>query len=380
METPATTVESQGGSTATVEAPATEVSQSDYINDAFSDYFVDPTEDKTTTQAEEPKTDDKTKAQPPKDENTEGKTPNGGEKTPPKPEDKPDPFTSAFVNGETGDFDLEKLTGISFEGINFQGEDKPAEPGGQSAKSDIPEWKQAYEADKVFKQNIHNSRLGPIESVFNQVQQSQIPDEYKDIVLSALRQEYAKVQQENEQFFRERDEQNAYRKRQDELEAIREETRSSKLPELARTNATAIISKLPGDDSKAKIDLYNRIMFGPGAGGELLEDMFQVRYPDFQKKPKAEQDRMKFCFVNELQADGGRLQRHFNRAYRYLIADPENLKKIMGQVSRNTDANNRSNAAAAQKSPTGSVARQPQAGTSKWDGYFADPEGAKIRI
>jgi hypothetical protein len=371
-----TTVESQGA-TGTPDSPAdtATVDQQSYIDDAFKDYFVDP---RAESQGENPKKDEKQAQEPKKDEEVTDPEKKPGEHVEDQNK-KPDPFETTFMT-ETGDFDLEKLMGVSLDGLELRSEERTAEPGKSDGKPDVPQWKQEYEAERTFRDSIQKARMGPLESVYAQVEQSEIPEEYKEPVLNALRQEYAKVRHETERMFQEREQENAFKRRNEEQERLKEEIRDSKLPELAKTNAMSIISKLPGKEAKTKIDLYNRIMFGPDAGGELLEDMFQARYPDFAKKTKAEQDKMKLRFVNELQADGNRLQRHFQRAYRYLTADPKNMKKIMEQVSRSADANARSNALAAQKKPDGEVQRQPQAGTGKWDGYFANPEGAKTRI
>jgi hypothetical protein len=378
-----TTIESQGTGASTATATATDtakIGQGDYVKDAFSDYFIDP---RDGMQGEDPKSDkDEKKEKEPKtdDKSTEPEKKPEAETTDDKNK-KPDPFETAFST-ESGDFDLEKLMGMSLDGIELKSEDRAmatgtGKPGG---KPDIPQWKQEFEAERTFRESIQRARMGPLETVYAQIEEGEIPTEYKEPVLDVLRQEYARVRQDTERFFQEREQENSFKRRSEEQERLKEEIRDSKLPELSKTNAMAIIGKLPGKEAREKIDLYNRVMFGPDAGGELLEDMFQARYPDFSGKSKTEQDRMKLRFVNELQADGDKLQRHFNRAYRHLIASPENMKKIMGQISRTTDANARNNALAAQKKPDGAVQRLPQAGNSKWDGYFADPEGSKSRI
>lgn len=373
METPATeaTVEAQGAPEQTTET----VDQQGYINDAFGDYFGSQEEKTDETQAQEPKKNEK-QAQTPKGDETQGKDPKQDAKEA-EAAKKPDPFETAFTT-EGGMFDLEKLVGVSLDGLQFQSE--PAQENKPGKPEEAPAWQKEFEAEKTYRDNITKSRLGPLESIYNEINSSDLPDEYKGPILNLINGEYVRIRGENEQHFKERDAQNAHKSRSEEQERLRDEMRSAKLPELAKVNAMAVISKLPGNDNTAKIELYNRIMFGPGAGGELLEDMFLSQHPDFAGKTKDEQNRMKMKFVNELQADGKRLQRHFDRAYRYLIADPKNMRRIMEQVSNKTEANVRSNALAAQKTPSGSVERQPQAGTSKWDGYFAAPEGAKIRV
>jgi hypothetical protein len=360
----------------TVEGTTSEsVSQDDYINDAFTDYFFN--EEK----AEPPKDDDKkqdTQAQEPKDDPNKEKNPKSDDEANKEPEKKVDPFVSAFST-ESGDFDLEKLLGVSTEGLNFQSEEK-------EAKQTTPEkttpktWKERFQAEKVFKDNIYRTRLGPLEDVYNAFEGAEMPDEVKQYVLGVLREKYAGVQQETDSFLKEREEEQRFQREEEERTRFREEARLEKLPAMAKANAGAIINSLPGEDSKTKINLYNRIMFGPNAGGEILSDAIELRYPDFESMPKEKQDSLKLNFVKELQADGNRLQRHFQRAYRQLIADPENIKQLMSQVSKNTEANLKSNQFAAQNEPTGSVNRQPQTGNSEWDSYFAPPAGAKTRI
>ena len=352
--------------------PSGSVDQSGYLNDAFSSY-IDGDKPKDNTEGEDPKPNEQ-QAVPPKEEKPQQLDKDGK----PIEQANPDPFTSAFSN-EAGDFDLEKLVGVSIDGLAFQSEAAPDEQQ-QQPESKVPQWQQEYEAERTFKQSINDSRLKPLENVFNQIKaNANIPPDVRDAVLDMLNGEYVKVREENEQFFKTREQQNAFKRRQEEDEKVKAEIRNSKLPEMARVNSSAIISKLPGTDAKSKAELYNRIMFGPDAGAELLEDMFQARHPDYGKKSKQELDRMKLQFVNELQADGARLQRHFQRAYRHLIATPDNMKKIMSQVSRSADANARSNSVAAQKSPSGSVQRQPQAGKGVWDGYFSG-QSQKIRV
>ncbi|MBN1294369.1 MAG: hypothetical protein JXB48_21210 [Candidatus Latescibacteria bacterium] len=382
METPDQEPPIDASQETVVDDHATEtVSNNDYIQDAFSDYFGGKKSE--TEQGKNPKTDKVDDKQPAdKIDNQQVKNPKAndtGVNTDNK-EKNPDPFETAFVN-ETGDFDLDKLVGVSLDGLSFQSNGQEKKEGEvTSPEKTVPQWKQEYEEERVFKQNVHKSRLGPIESVFSEIQESGIPDEYKGPILDVLRKKHAEILQETEQFLRERTEQRTFQKREEENDRIREEMRTSKLPELARANAVSIINQLPGKEQKEKAELYNRIMFGPDAGGELLEDMFEARYPEMHKKDKATQDKMKLKFVHELQADGARLQRHFQRAYRYLTADPKNLKRIFAQVSRTTEANVRSNAATAQKNPSGSVQRTPQAGNNIWDGYFSDPQRSKTRI
>jgi hypothetical protein len=360
----------------TVEGTEAEsVSQDDYINDAFTDYFF------SDEKAEPPKDDDKKQepeAQEPKDDPNKEKEPKSGDEANKEPEKKVDPFVSAFSN-ESGDFDLEKLLGVSTEGLNFQSEEKEAKQS-EPEKITPKTWKERFQAEKVFKDNIYRTRLGPLEEVYNAFEGAEMPDEVKQYVLGVLREKYAGVQQETDSFLKEREEEQRFQREEEERTRFREEARLEKLPAMARANAGAIINSLPGEDSKTKVDLYNRIMFGPNAGGEILSDAIELRYPDFESMPKEKQDKLKLDFVKELQADGNRLQRHFQRAYRYMIADPENIKQLMSQVSKSTEANLRSNQLAAQSEPSGSVNRQPQTGNSEWDSYFAPPTGSKTRI
>jgi hypothetical protein len=356
-----------------VASETSSVDQSGYLNDAFSGYLQDPNTDATDDESK----NTENQAQTPKEEKPQVEKPKEDVKK--EEEKKVDPFEKAFQN-ESGDFDIEKLMGISLDGLNFQSDEKPQESSRPEVKSNIPLWQQEYEAERTFKENVNKSRLGPIESAYTRIQQIQIPDEVKNIALSVLNEEYIKARDENEKFFREREQQNTFKARQEEQERLREEVRSAKLPELAKTNAMAIISKLPGGESKEKIDLYNRIMFGPDAGGELLRYLFADKYPDFNKKTPEEQNRVRLKFVNELQANGERLQAHFEWSKRFLTAHPENMKKIMSQVSRSAEANTKSNALAAQKKPDGSVNRQPKTGNSNWDKYFSNPKELKTRI
>lgn len=351
-------------------------SQEDYAQDAFSEYMADP---KADTEEEQQQSEED-KAKTPKEPTTE-ETPKNDQQNGKKPEEnaKPNPFESAFTN-ESGDFDLDKLVGVSLDGLSLKGVEEKAVKSTPANGDEKPEWQREYEAEKTFRENMNNARLGPLSEVFDQIKGSDVPDEYKGPILDLFRQVYSRIEAENNAYFKERDAQADYRKRQSMQDKIAEEARESKLPEIAKANASAIINKLSGKDTKEKVDLYNFIMFSPDAGGELLEDMFVARYPDFAKLPKEELGRLKRRFVNELQADGTRLKRHFDRAYRYLTASPGNMKKILSQVSRSTEANVRSNALAAQRSPGGEVQRQPQAANSKWDGYFADPAGLKTRI
>lgn len=342
--------------------------QGDYMSDAFGDYFRDPKEEAPEPQkAEVPKQDAvKPQVEAPKEE----------QKTEQKSEEvAKDPFESAFTN-ENGELDIEKLIGLNFDGAEFRSEEKTQEEQAQQqAQQDQdarPAWQKELDEEKAFRESIHTSRLGPLNEVYELMQQGVEP-------IKALQDVFARVQVDNEAYLKQRDEENFAKKRQAELDKIKDEARATRLPEIARANAFAILNKLPGDAPEAKVELYNRVMFGADAGGELLDDMFSARYPDFVKESPEKQKEMKVRFVNELQADPARLQRHFQRAYRYLAADPKNLKRVMEQASNKASALAASNNLAAQRAPSGAVQRPaPNQTKSKWDSYMSDTPRARI--
>lgn len=374
--------------TATVEStPSTEVSselsQTESVADAFTDYFDDPRNDgpkptEVKPQAEQPKESEK-QGEPPKDGkeiNTEGEPKPEGEQKP-EPE-KPDPFATAFVN-EQGEIDLENILGISSEGLEFKQPEAEQQQQKQNAKpgNDLPQWQREYNQERDFRENINKSRLGPIEAAYNTVYQIEVApemQEFKNKVLNALQQQYGIIKSENENYFKERDQQNVFKKRQESDDKAKLEAKNAKLPELAKANASVVINNLPGTDLKAKSELYNRVMFGPDAGGPLLERMFRSQNLGIASKSKQEQDAARIQFAKELQADGEALKFHFDMAWSKIIAHPENLKRMVQKVARETEESVKSNSLVAQKNPKGQVQRQPQTGKDIWGDYMAPPE------
>jgi hypothetical protein len=358
----ATTEATQSGS-----ADSGSIDQSSYMNDAFSSYFdeaTDSNEPEVEPKAQEPKQAAQPQAEEPKQPEAIETKPEG------ETGDKPDPFDTAFST-DAGDFDVEKWMGLNFDGSDFQKIDP--KPQAQPMEQRVPQWQKELDEEKQFRESIETSRLGPLERAHELLMSGMDAEQ-------ALKQAYDEARQDNEGFFKQRETEMSFKRRQEELDKIRDETRNANMPELAKSNAFSIINRLPGEKSEAKIELYNRIMFGPDAGGEILTDMFEARFPDYAKESPEKQDALKLKFVNELQADGPRLQRHFERARRILAARPENMKKIMEQVARTKEQQVRSNALAAQKAPSGTVQRPaPNRTPSPWDSYLGGGE-SRTRI
>lgn len=366
--------EEQGTTTATEQTAAVDTSagsesQGSYLDDAFGDYFADPRSPENAEQAETPENvASKEQAETPEEAGETAEEKPDSENTEEVKEDQKDPFSTAFAN-DKGELDLEKLMSIDFGALNLQQIDEQAQvqQPQQQVQDDVPEWKREMQEEETYRGNIKQSTTGLLEKVWERIQAGEDPT-------AALQTVYAETNKMLDDMWKERDAERNYKKSTEASERIAKETRNAKMKELSRANGLAIANTLPGPDLTAKSELYNRIMFGKDAGGDILEDMFVARHPDYAKYDAKKLDEEKRSFVYELQSDPQKLQRHFQRAYRYLAADPKHMKTLMEQVARNKEAQVRSNAMAAQKSPAGSVQRPAKQAAGKWDSYFSAPK------
>jgi hypothetical protein len=344
---------------ATVSTGSESQSDNGYMGDAFDDYL----------EAGIPGDKDQDEEAKPQGNSPEEKPAEGDQQTQPKTEgenpEQKDVFQLAFENAN-GDLDYEKIMTTSFgdeskfqqlEQNQIQTDENPVTP------------EQEIEQEKQFRENFTTARTAPLQRAFELLSGGMDPQQ-------ALQTAYNEIMEETGNYFKERDNTQFATKREQTLAKIQEEAkeaaRESRLTEISRSNALSIVNTLPGNNQDSKVALYNHIMFADDAGGSLLQDAFVDAYPDFQKMPEADLEKAKKSFINKLQADPARLKRHFDRSYRLLAASPANLKRFAQSISRNKEAQVRSNSLAAQKAPQGAVHRPaPSQSGGKWDGYFS---------
>lgn len=350
----------------TQEAPAATadagtVGQSDYINDAFDDYFKGPEErdaerEKTEKQPAA-KTEEKPKApikaEPPKAAELNAETKQ------PTEEEKPNPIDAAFA-GEDGQLDASKF--LEYSVPDF-GVDAPIQPAQQTNQQ--PGLTQAQQ--KVEERKQYEGQLrGTVDQIYNSIAEKLRAQGIDTSQIEAERQGYHKS---IDAHLAERD-QLAQQELLESIEkrALERETAAA-VSQRALINTNEVIASLPGANTAAKTAFFNEVMFSKNGAQELLNRDFRIKHPEIDKLPEPDRAKLAQKFLNEISANKSELAHYFKAGYNNIKA--AKIPALLQNARLAQSAMEKSNALSAQKSPGGTLNRPRQSpAADPWESYL----------
>ena len=344
------------------------VSQSSYINDAwdtkyFRSHEAELNPDKVQQkQAQTPK--EHQKVEPKKVEaKQQAETPKKPEaKQPDKQEPQRSKFEDAFA-GEDGELDLGKIVGYNLpeETAALKADIGQAQPE-EKPVTHQERWQKDQEEISTLDKTLRAELLNPLQQAFEKIQGGTDP-------FTALNQVYLERKAIIENHIAEKKNAMEFERQKALEERMLSDTQSKAMQEQSKININEIASSLPGGDEAAKTALYNEIMFGMDAGAQVLDYYFREKVEGVDKMTPAQKNAAAIKFVNSITSDKAKLRFVFNQAM--ALKTRQHLPKLMQSARMAGVAQHKSNALAAQKSPTGTTRRPaPTAKASVWDGYL----------
>lgn len=335
------------------------VDQQDYVSDAMSGIG-----DQSSVEAQTPK-EAQQQAQTPKDAGVS----NVNKQEPVKPTTPADPIDAVFKN-DKGEFDAAGFMNFSLpENFSLPAEKSSGQGSGQpqalqqEPADNRPEWQREMEEISSYEKSLSSHVLDPLQKVAELISGGRDP-------MQALNEVFAERKRVLDEHMAEYKYKRDFERRERLQKATGEAEAMAKMKVNASTNVNAIVSALPGNDHKAKSELFSHVMFSKEIGAPILNREFLRRNPDAKKLPIAEQEKLADKFLLEVQSDREELsyfwQLCIDRATRLKQKDVAQRNRLLGAAQQKEQRQ------AAQKNPAGPYNRKPvvSGGKNEWDSYF----------
>lgn len=330
--------------------------QSEYVSDALDNVSGDDQQQAQTPKEQQQQQD--LKAQTPKDA---GQQQQNAQK--PVTPVQSDPIDAIFRN-DKGEFDAQAFMSFSLPSDFSKPVEQPQVPAQQPGQpiDNRPEWQREMEEIRTYETNFRSNTLDPLQKVWDLIESGVDPQQ-------ALKQVYV----EREKFVNNHLAEYKYKRdfeKQEKLHnSAKEAENMAKMKVNSSTNINAIISALPGNDQKAKTELFSHLMFSKDIGAPILNREFKRRYPDVGKLSQAEQNAQADKFLLEIQSDREELAYFWelclNKAARLKQKDVAQQHRMLGAAQAQETRQ------AAQKHPAGPYNRKPVVSQKDpWSSYL----------